>query len=119
MTIRFNNIDDTYPFFVNGNQSTATSMKIISMHSNTELIDIPLDLIDYNDRYTHFEFTLTENLGDQHLNGIYSYVILDDTAALVSGVVKVITEPGGETGTEAYISNNENREAIVYIRPAY
>ena len=36
-----------------------------------------------------------------------------------TGLLKYITEEGGATGTEPFISSNENREATTYYRPQY
>lgn len=120
MTLYLNNTDTTYDFFANGQLDTAAVLQIKSQWDHSILVEVDLDIIESNERYTHFEFTLGAPLGDQHKSGIYTYVVYDDlSTALISGIVKVITEPGGTAGTESYISNNENRDGITYFRPTY
>lgn len=99
-------------------------MRLVSQWSNTNLIDLPifgnLNIVT-NDRYTIISFlTIGENLANSHVNGIYEAELYNETFGLsYKQVVKLITSPGGSTGTKPYISDNEDREAIVYYKPEY
>lgn len=79
-------------------------------------------LLETNDRYSEFRVSLNnlfEN-SDEHYNGIYEYELLcDDESVLDSGLIKVVTNPGGTTGDTAFVSNNENLEADTYFTPNY
>ena len=68
-----------------------------------------------NARYTTFEVTFPVGFGDSHKNGIYNFDISSLTNSLEKGLVKIITNPGGETGITNYTSTPalENREADV------
>jgi hypothetical protein len=48
-----------------------------------------------------------------------NYKVYQDGGLLDSGSLKLIYSPGGGTGTQDYISDNENREAVVYYTPDY
>ena len=99
-------------------------MRLVSQWSNTDLIDLPVvgNLnIFTNDRYTRVTFlTLFEDLALRHVNGIYEAELYNETFGLsYKQLVKLITSPGGSTGTKPYISDNEDRQAIVYYKPEY
>lgn len=71
-------------------------------------------------RYSEFVIEITEPERLAHINAIYNYEVQDTAFNVVeSGLLKYITEQGGSNGTTAFISNNENREAATYYRPAY
>jgi hypothetical protein len=74
-----------------------------------------------NARYTELELTFPEGFKDEHLNGIYYYSIQNETEVFEKGLVKIITQPGGDIGAIEYISptETENRESVVYYRPNY
>ena len=95
-----------------------------SQWSNTVIYEAPSigNLgITTNDRYTRCTFlTIGEGLADQHINGIYEARLYNDVLGLeYKQLIKIITSPGGSTGTKPYISDNEDREAIVYYKPEY
>ena len=99
-------------------------MRLVSQWSNTDLIDLPVIgylNISTNDRYTFTTFlTTNQDLAERHVNGIYEAELYNETFGLsYKQVVKLITSPGGSTGTKPYISDNEDREAIVYYKPEY
>ena len=119
MTITFDNSTLVYDFYVNGQFSFADRLEFRSMYSNTALFDVPATVITHNTRYTQLEFTMPTDLNDKHVEGIYEYIVYGDNLKLDAGVVKVITTPGGSTGTDPYISNNEDRQAQVYFRSSY
>ena len=112
LNIRFSvnqpNLADTYEFI------------LTSQYSKTP-VTLGLNLINSNDRYSQFEVTFPTGFGNEHKNGIYYYDLaeVNTNTSVEKGLVKIITQPGGEMGTEAFISNNENREADVYYRPNY
>jgi hypothetical protein len=93
------------------------------MHSNTYLdMDMTDPYVESNDRYSVASWISfsAPRLNDQHVNGIYEAELYSEKLGLsYKQVVKIITSPGGTTGTEPYISNNEDREAIVYYKPEY
>tara|TARA_R110000772_G_scaffold208154_3_gene318635 strand:+ start:414 stop:773 length:360 start_codon:yes stop_codon:yes gene_type:complete len=72
-----------------------------------------------NDRYSEFTIGITADERLQHINAVYDYEIQKDGVPIETGLLKYISEEGGSTGTDAYISNNENREATTYYRPIY
>jgi hypothetical protein len=67
------------------------------------------------------------NFSDQHRNGFYQYCTTPPIPSLTQptvgvanqGIIKLIFDPGGDTNMEAYVSNNEQREADTYFRPNY
>lgn len=119
MTIEFTDNQLTYDYFINGDFNNIDRIVFKSLYSNTNIIDVDATVIVSNARYTQLEFTLNELIGATHQNGIYKYEVYDGSAILASGAVKITTNPGGGTGTEEYISNNEKREGQVYFRPQY
>ena len=119
MTITFNDTDTQYQFSVNGEFATANRIVFKSEYSNRNLFDVSCSVLQSNARYTQLQFNTDPPLGNTHQNGIYTYEVYATDDLLVSGVVKVITNPGGGTGTTPYISDNENREGEVYFRPSY
>lgn len=120
MTIRFNDVNLTYTFTDNGDLTGADSIEFLSTYSNTSLFQVDATIIQSNARYTQLEFTLQEPLGEQHVSGIYTYIIRNSgDKTLSQGVVKVYTGTGAGIGQKPFISNNETREADVYFRPSY
>ena len=108
--------------------TTATfTFDIFSQLSNTAaqvfdpLASFPLTLVQTNARYSEFTISTApyQTFGDQHGNGMYNYVVKENGGVIDSGSLKLIFSPGGGTGTQAYISDNEGRQAIVYYDPAY
>lgn len=82
-----------------------------------------------NDRYTKW-FADTSSIpgfNEQHRNGFYQFCTTPpfgptDKPTIgigKQGLIRLIFQPGGETGAESYISNNEQREADTYFRPNY
>ena len=78
-----------------------------------------LTLLETNDRYTEFALSFTEDERKAHINGIYNYELQQSGAVVESGLLKLVVEEGGSTGTVGYVSNNDDREATVYYRPEY
>jgi len=97
------------------------SLKLKSQWSNTDLI-VNSDLtITTSDRYTQVEFELTpSDFPSSHINGIYEAELSNTTLnTSYKQLVKLISTNGGGSGTVAYESNNEDRQAIVYYKPEY
>ena len=74
-----------------------------------------------NARYTTFEVVFPVGFGDSHKNGIYNYDMSTLVKSLEKGLVKIITQPGGDTGITNYTSTPaiEERVADVFFRPNY
>lgn len=94
-----------------------------SQHSNME-VDLGITSLSVtgNDRYSRVNFAIFAATTpiNEHINGIYEAELANVKLGLsYKQMVKLITNPGGTTGTTAYISNNEDREAIVYYKPEY
>lgn len=99
------------------------NLRFKSMHSNRYLdMDMTNVAVQSNDRYsvaTWISFAAPRP-NDQHINGIYEAELYSEKLGLsYKQIVKIITSPGGTTGTKPYISDNEDREAIVYYKPEY
>lgn len=98
------------------------NLEFISQHSNLPIdINIIQLVITGNDRFSKSTFlTVPPTAPKEHLNGIYvARLYSDRLGESYEQVVKIITSPGGNTGTTPYISNNEDRQAIVYYKPEY
>ena len=74
-----------------------------------------------NARYTTFEVVFPIGFGDSHKNGIYNYDMSTIDTSLEKGLVKIITQPGGDTGITNYTSTPETEERVsdVFFRPNY
>lgn len=105
----------------NASASGQWKLDLSSQLSNTLWKSYDLTLQNTNRRYTEFTFTVDNATTLEHINGIYNYEVYNTNAPTViySGLMKVVSGEGGTTGTTAYVSNNEDREAVVYYRPNY
>ena len=105
----------------NASASGQWKLDLSSQLSNTLWKSYDLTLQNTNRRYTEFTFTVDNATTLEHINGIYNYEVYNTDAPTViySGLMKVVSGEGGTTGTTAYVSNNEDREAVVYYRPNY
>jgi len=121
MTLTIETGTFAYTFYSNVPNVTAGvfELTITSQWSNQEVIQVTPTLVSSNARYTKWLFTLGINEGDNHYNGMGNYTITKDGSVIDSGSLKLIYSPGGGTGTQSYISDNENRQADVFYRPAY
>tara|TARA_R110000796_G_scaffold33764_3_gene87327 strand:- start:3263 stop:3652 length:390 start_codon:yes stop_codon:yes gene_type:complete len=94
-----------------------------SQHSNMEVdLNVITLSVTGNDRFSKVNFAIIPPAipAAQHINGIYEVELSNTSLGLsYKQVVKLITNTGGTTGTTPYISNNEDREAIVYYKPEY
>jgi hypothetical protein len=96
------------------------SFDIMSQLSNTVLATTIASVTDSNDRYTTLSVFLEDwDIPSKHYNGIYEYTVYSNENIYDTGLLKIVTEPGGTTGTIDYQSNNEDRQAKVIYRPAY
>lgn len=100
------------------NVSGTHELKITSQYGK-EVTTWPLSLVETNDRYSEFTLNFTEAQRAAHSNGIYNYMLLQDDAAINTGLLKLVVENGGSYDTVEYISNNDDREATTYYRPEY
>jgi len=94
---------------------------ITSQYSHQSDQLVPTTLYSTNDRYSLFEITFPTGFGDSHLNGVYYWTLYYGAEPLQSGLVKIITNPGGEIHTLSYDSGTvtEERVSDVYFRPNY
>lgn len=95
------------------------NVDIVSQYTNDALVTTTSSVTDSNDRYSTISVFLEEAIADQHYNGIYEYKVYSNENIYDEGYLKIITTPGGGTGTQAYQSNNEDRQAKVIYRPSY
>jgi hypothetical protein len=93
---------------------------LTSQYSHQPLV-IDATVTVSNARYTTFEVQFPIGFGDSHKNGIYNYDMSTLTESLDKGLVKIITEPGGDLGTTNYTSTPETEERVsdVFFRPNY
>ena len=121
MTLNFNESSNILNLYWNyPNLTGAATLEFISLHSNMPLQLNLTDLtVSGNARYSTSQFTIDgSEIAKNHFDGIYKAVLtIGDT--IYTQAVKIIATPGGNTGTTNYISNNEDREAIVYYKPNY
>jgi hypothetical protein len=107
-------------FFIN-NPTSALDLNdtftLKSQYSQEVLVTVASGdwtIVSENTRYAEFMVDLPPDFEDKHVNGYYTWALGPYT-----DIVKIITQPGGDTGTVDYISDNENREADTYFRPNY
>jgi|14_taG_2_1085336.scaffolds.fasta_scaffold05616_3 hypothetical protein len=124
MTLKFTTgITDYFITFdiPNATSSGTWKLDLSSQASNTLWKSYDLSLQETNRRYTEFTFSIDNDTTLEHINGIYNYIVYNtvDQTAQYTGLMKVVSGIGGTTGTTAYVSNNDDREAVVYFRPNY
>lgn len=94
---------------------------LTSQYSHQPLV-LDATAIESNARYTTFQVTFPIEFGNSHYNGIYYYSISEvGDDAFEKGLVKIITNPGGELGTTNFDSGiyTEERVSEVFFRPNY
>jgi len=119
MTLYINNT--TEKFSSNNTSISGTvSFVLTSQFSKKDTI-IPATILVDNARYTELELTFPSTFKDEHKNGVYYYTIQSDTTVFEKGLVKLVTDPGGQNGAVEYIAptETENRESVVYYRPNF
>ena len=100
--------------------------KITSQYSHQTTCLCPSTLVTTNARYSMIRVEFPTGFGDAHKNGIYYYELsntADDPIPVTfeKGLVKIITNPGGEINTLEYNSGTvtEERVSEVFFRPQY
>lgn len=121
MTLYIDN--ETEQFATNNvaiNDAEPIQFILTSQYSKLDTI-IPAVITISNDRYTELQLTFPTDFKDQHKNGVYYYTIKNSLYTWEKGLVKIITNPGGDNGSIEYTSTPEleNRDADVYFRPNY
>jgi hypothetical protein len=124
MTLLIQESNLTVQFSLNQPSLTLGSLYVFTLTSQYSHQPLELDATATvsNERYTTFEVVFPVGFGDEHKNGIYYYNIgLVLQEPFEKGLVKIITEPGGGLGTEAFNSGiyTEERIADVFFRPNY
>jgi len=115
-------LEDQLAFYIaidTPNIQNDARLEVFSPYSNTVLFDQVATLIESNARFSRFVVDTPTDLWDKHYNGMYTYKVYDIENIYDTGSFKLITQPGGDMGTVAHISNNENRQATVVYRPNY
>lgn len=82
-----------------------------------------------NNRFAKWYIELGQEWADEHKNGYYQWVVTPPVPGFdeptiginteIQGIVKLISNPGGDLGVVEYESTNEDREADTYFRPNY
>ena len=115
-------VNDTFETFASNNTAITGNVVFIltGQFSKTDTV-LPSTVVLENARYTELQLEFPVNFKNEHMNGIYYYTIQNDTDVFEKGLVKLITEPGGDNGAIEYTSTpeTENRESVVYYRPEY
>lgn len=106
----------TGTFYINNPPENITGTFYLKSQYSQENIQAgnQYTVVAQNDRYAQVDVTFVASFKDKHYNGYYTWSIGD-----YSDIVKIITQPGGDTGKVEYISNNEERDAEVFYRPNY
>lgn len=94
---------------------------ITSQYSHQPLVLLP-ECIESNARYSLFEVQFPAGFGEEHKNGVYYWdLVFNLVDVLESGLVKIITEPGGGINSLAYDAGpiTDDRVSEVYFRPNY
>ena len=107
--------DSTATFYINNPGTITGDFSLKSQHAQDLIYTTSnYTVATQNDRYAQIHLTFTADFKDKHYNGYYTWSI-----GSYSDIVKIITQPGGDTGKVEYISNNEERDAEVFYRPNY
>jgi len=105
----------TATFYINNPATITGDFSLKSQYSQevvytTSSYTVPVN----NARYAKINVTFPSDFKDKHANGYYTWSV-----GSYSDIVKIITNPGGDTGKVEYISSNEERDAEVFYRPNY
>lgn len=119
MTLYVNNTTET--FASNNTALTGTLSFVLTSQFSKQDTIIPATILINNARYTELELFFPIEFKDEHKNGVYYYTIQNETTVFEKGLVKLVTDPGGQNGAVEYIAptETENRESVVYYRPQY
>ena len=124
MTLNIYETQLTVQFTLNLTGLSLTSAYVLRLKSqySHQVLDLDCQAMISNERYTTFQVTFPTGFGDEHKNGVYYFDMIEQPSdVLFSGLVKIITEPGGAIGTVEYEADiyTEDRVADVYYRPNY
>tara|TARA_B110000902_G_scaffold259492_1_gene330907 strand:+ start:878 stop:1282 length:405 start_codon:yes stop_codon:yes gene_type:complete len=77
-----------------------------------------------NERYATLQLAFPVGFADEHKSGIYNWRIVwsgPDGPIYQNGLVKIITQPGGDLGIKEFISTPQTEERVseVFYRPNY
>lgn len=107
--------DSTATFYINNPDTITGDFSLKSQYAQDVIYTTSnYTVATQNDRYAQIDVTFPADFKDKHYNGYYTWSI-----GSYSDIVKIITQPGGDTGKVEYISNNEERDAEVFYRPNY
>ena len=125
MTIYVNETAPTVDIAINQANLVTTPafyfFDVISEWSHQVVASLQVNVMWSNDRYSMIQVQFPAGFGDSHQNGVYYYTLRSETAPIEEGLVKIITNPGGEINSLAYDSGviTEDRVSDVYFRPNY
>lgn len=126
MTIVIPEIALTQEFTVNIPNMSGVSVETTQFILTSQYSHQPLSLgvnkiVTSNARYTTLEVTFPTGFGDSHKSAIYNWNLVQNTISLEYGLVKIVCDPGGNSGFKEFISTpaTEDRISDVYFRPAY
>lgn len=93
---------------------------LISQYSHVAM-PMGATVITTNARYSTLEVTFPIGFGDEHKNGIYNWRLVQNAITLEAGLVKIVTDPGGDLGMKEFISTPETEQRVseVFYRPSY
>ena len=95
---------------------------IITSQYSHQPLAIDAECTFSNSRYSLFEVVFPAGFGEEHKNGIYYWDLVEwGQESLEKGLVKIITQPGGNINAISYNSGviTENRVSTVFYRPNY
>jgi hypothetical protein len=105
----------TGTFYINNPPSNLSDYFTLKSQYSQEVIHTAQgSIMVQNERYAQIDVPFPADFKDKHYNGYYTFCFGD-----LCDIVKIITQPGGDTGKVEYISSNEDRDAEVFYRPNY
>ena len=123
MTILVPEVELTQQFTVNIPNMTANQLVFVltSQYSHQPLELSVNSVVNTNNRYSTLEVTFPTGFGDAHKSGIYNWRLVQNSVTLEAGLVKIVTNPGGNLGITEFISTPQTEERVseVYYRPNY
>ena len=89
-------------FYINNPGTITGDFSLKSQYSQDDIATgNSYTIVTQNKRYAEIEVTFPADFKDKHFNGYYTWSI-----GSYSDIVKIITQPGGNTGTVDYVSDN-------------
>ena len=90
-------------------------------------LPLTVTVVRTNARYSTLEVTFPIGFGDEHKNGIYNWRLVTTSegtsggTTIQAGLVKIVTDPGGDLGMKEFISTPQTEERVseVFYRPNY